>query len=338
MARNEQLIRQHKLLELLERYRFGRTLVELRDEVVDELGLTSLHTRSIRRDLEALRAAGIDVAPVESPRGTVWKTGPRFRGTHKIAVSASELIALSLGRDLLLPLVGTPFWTGVESFWNKIQESLPEGVWDHYRKYRRVLHVLGTPAKSYSPQKGILKTINRAILEHRVLEIQYQSLGQTKPRTRQIRPYAVVFFQASLYIVADACEVKTSEDPVRHLKLDRFLKARALDEWFQPRQGMDIESHLQSNIGIFSGGSPRNFRIRLSPHAGRWVSEEPWHTSQKLTQQANGRVLLTIQAAHEMEIIPRVLALGPEAEVLSPKSCRRQMDKMLQETLDKYRE
>ena len=54
MARNEQLIRQHKLLELLERYRFGRTLVELRDEVVDELGLTSLHTRSIRRDLEAL--------------------------------------------------------------------------------------------------------------------------------------------------------------------------------------------------------------------------------------------------------------------------------------------
>ena len=39
MARNEQLIRQHKLLQILERYRFGRTLKELRDELVDELGL-----------------------------------------------------------------------------------------------------------------------------------------------------------------------------------------------------------------------------------------------------------------------------------------------------------
>ena len=54
MARNEQLIRQHKLLQILERFRFGRTLTELRDELVEELGLTSLHTRSVRRDLEAL--------------------------------------------------------------------------------------------------------------------------------------------------------------------------------------------------------------------------------------------------------------------------------------------
>ena len=71
MARNEQLIRQHRLLQILERYRFGRTLPELRDELVDELGLTSLHTRSVRRDLEALQAAGIDLGVHDCPRGRV---------------------------------------------------------------------------------------------------------------------------------------------------------------------------------------------------------------------------------------------------------------------------
>ena len=110
MARNEQLIRQHKLLQILERFRYGRTLNELRDDLVDELGLTSLHTRSVRRDLEALQSAGVDVNASDAQRGRVWKLGPLFRGSHKITASATELIALSLGRDLLHPLAGTPFW------------------------------------------------------------------------------------------------------------------------------------------------------------------------------------------------------------------------------------
>ena len=55
VARNEQLIRQHKILQILERRRYGATLEDLRDSVVEELGLSSLHVRSIRRDLQNLR-------------------------------------------------------------------------------------------------------------------------------------------------------------------------------------------------------------------------------------------------------------------------------------------
>ena len=38
MARNEQLIRQHKILQILERVRYGKTLKELSDDLVEELG------------------------------------------------------------------------------------------------------------------------------------------------------------------------------------------------------------------------------------------------------------------------------------------------------------
>jgi predicted DNA-binding transcriptional regulator YafY len=333
MARNEQLIRQHKLLQILERYRFGRTLNELRDELVDELGLTSLHVRSVRRDLEALQAAGLDLASHDSARGRVWKLGPLFRGSHKITASATELIALSLARDLLTPLAGTQFWIGIESFWSKIRESLPGSVWDHYQKYRQVMLVLGVPAKSYEKQQGILKTINRAILEHRVVEIDYQPLGQTQPSTRRVEPYGIALYQGSLYIIADACEAAEDQHRVRHLKLDRFRKAVALDEWFKPRADFHIERHLRESIGIFSGGQSRNFRIRLSAYAARWLEEDPWHADQQLSPQDDGSVILSVNAAHDLEIIPRVLALGAEAELLSPASSRQ----VLVEILDRVR-
>lgn len=340
MARNEQLIRQHKILQILERVRYGKTLEEIRDDLVDELGLKSLHPRSVRRDLEALQAAGIDVDVHDSGRGRVWKLGPRAKSTYKITASATELIALSLGRDLLYPLAGTPFWIGIESFWNKIQEELPDAVTEHYQKYRQVLHVLGTPAKSYDKHDGMIKTFNRAILEHRVVEANYRPVG--KPvSTRKLEPLAIVFYQSSLYIIA-----KIPDDPdqaetdvasrIRHWKLDRFEKAVALDEWFKPPADFDLAQHLSRSVGIFSGRDYQNFRIRISEYAAQWVLEDPWHPEQQVTRLKDGGIELKLQASHELEIIPRVLSLGGEAEILAPASARKKIAEMIASMSDLY--
>ena len=336
MARNEQLIRQHKILQILERYRFGRTLDEIRDELVSDLGLQSLHTRSVRRDIEALQAAGIHIEDETVQRGRVWKLGAGGRGTYKISASATELIALSLGRDLLYPLAGTPFWLGIESFWNKMRDELPESVWQHYEKYRQALFVLGTPAKSYRQHQGILKTLNRAILEHRVVEIKYRPIGKPAS-TRRIEPYAIVFYHSSLYIIAAACEIEDRTERLRHWKLDRFLAATALDEWFKPPEDFDLESYLGQAVGIFAGSrQPREYRIRISAYAAPWVLEDPWQPEQKVVTQEDGSVIITVCAAHDLEVIPRVLALGAEAEILEPTTCREAVAEMVRKMNDIY--
>ncbi|MHB8972553.1 MAG: helix-turn-helix transcriptional regulator [Pirellulaceae bacterium] len=337
MARNEQLIRQHKILQILEDFRFGRSLEEIRDDLVSDLGLTSLHTRSVRRDLEALQAAGFDLAPHATQRGKVWKLGPRAKSTHKITASATELMALSMGRDLLYPLFGTPFWQGIESFWNKVRDELPASVADHYEKYRRILYVLGMPAKSYASKQGVLKVLHRAILEHRVVEADYQPPGRQATR-RRIEPYAIVFYQSSLYIIAAAQEIPVGEERLRHWKLDRFQRATILDEWFQTAADFRLEEYLGHSLGIFSGGKPKNFRIRISARAAPWVLEDPWHPEQQVKPRRDGGVELTVQAAHELEIIPRVLALGPEAEVLAPASCRQAIAHMVRSMAATYQD
>ncbi len=336
MPRNEQLIRQHKLLQLLERTRIGQTLEELREDMATELGLKSLHLKTVKRDLDALLAAGFDIEQQHlGQRGKVWRLGPKTRQAYRIQASATELIALSLGRDLLYPLAGTPFWHAIESFWNKLRDELPASVWKHYEAYRQVLYVRGLPAKSYERQHGTLSAIHRAIHEHRVVNAVYQPPGKD-PQERDIEPYAVVFYQGSLYIVAAAHEIPPGQDRIRHLKLDRFLKATPLDSFFQKPADFDLEAHLGSGIGIFSGGKARDFKIRISQRGARWVLEDPWHAEQKAEPQSDGSIILTVPAHHDLEIIPRVLALGSEAELLAPASCRQAIAAILQQLAKRY--
>lgn len=338
MARNEQLIRQHKILQILERVRFGKTLQELQADISDELGIKACHPRTLRRDLEALQAAGIDVDVHDSQRGKIWKLGPRAKTATKISFSASELIALSMGRQLMHPLAGTPFWSGIESFWSKVKEEIPSSVLAHYEKFQKTLRVLGVPAKSYEKQHGIIKTLNRGILEHRIVEITYQTPGNP-PKVRKIEPYTVVLFQSSLYIIAAACEVDDPESRVRSWKLDRFKKATILDAWFKEPEGLDLDEFVGNTMRMFVRNKKHaNYKIRITGAAVDWVAEDPLHAEQKVKKLSDGSVELTVSAVHHMEIIPRVLSMGVNAEIISPKSARLAMSEIVTQMAEKYHE
>lgn len=337
MARNEQLIRQHKILQILERVRYGRTLQEIQKDLVEELGLSSLHQRTVRRDLEALQAAGIDINVHDEQRGKIWKLGPRAKQATRVTCSATELIALSLGRQLMHPLEGTPFWMGIESFWNKIQEELPDPVLAHYEKYRKILRVQGLKTKNYDKKLGIIKTINRSILEHRTLEIVYQSMGK-EAKTRCIEPYEMCLHKSSLYVIAAASEVEDPETRVRVWKLDRFEKAKLLEVWFKEPEDLDLENFFGNELTIFHGSDePRDFVIKVAAKYSSALSEDPWHPEQVIERIDDDFVRLTVpNVTHEMEIMPQVMALGHEAELISPADVRKSMADVASEMMKLY--
>ncbi|MBA62966.1 MAG: WYL domain-containing protein [Planctomycetaceae bacterium] len=331
MARNDQLIRQHKLLQILERTRFGYTLNELRDSLIDELGLTSLHTRTLRRDIEALQSAGLDIVSRELERGRVWLLGETGSIAYQINATATELLALSVGRDLLNPLNGTFIGEGITSFWNRVREAVPDNIWQHYERVRQIMFVSGTPVKSYESHRGILKTLERAIIQHRWCRIGYSSLSHD-PSQRQISPRAIVFYNASLYVIAEETGVP---DQIRHWKLDRIQNAEILDRYFEPREN-DYHEYLETGIGIFANDTATIYEIVLSSSAAKWVQEEPWHPDQKLTPMDDAKYSLLVPGNHDMEIIPRVLALGQHAQIVAPESCRAAMIEIIQALLMNY--
>ncbi len=60
------------------------------------------------------------------------------------------------------------------------------------------------------------------------------------------------------------------------------------------------------------------------------------HPDQQVKELKDGSIELTVQAAHEMEIIPRVLNLGAHAEILAPASARQMMVEIVKQMAEKY--
>ena len=324
MARNEQLIRHHKILQVLEGLRFGATLAELRQTIVDELGLSSLHERTVRRDIEALQHAGFDIHATDSPRGRIWQAGDGVRQGFKVNASATELISLSLARELLMPLQGTPFWQGIESFWSKLLDEIPSSISNHYERHRDTLFVLGTTPKDYTEKLGILKTLQRGIQEHRHVEIVYQAPGKDA-ENRKLEPYATIVYISSIYIIAADAELPESASRVRHWKIDRVERAVALDSWFTLPEDLDLEREMQGQATLFAGNKKESYTILLTDPAAQRLREDPWYPDQHLEQGPDDAWTLRVDASHPLEILPRLLSLGSEAQLLEPKSARDQM-------------
>jgi predicted DNA-binding transcriptional regulator YafY len=339
--RYKQVARACKVLEILQSSRYGKSTRELADEVVRYMGLSGVSLKSIERDVKFWQGYGfpIDSHKTNDPeRRTVWKLDRSCIDLPKLQISVLELLAFAVGRELLLPLAGTPYWEGIQMLWNKMRESLPAPLWEHFERLRPSLVVRGVVAKDYADKEGMLSALNRAIYQHRVAEIGYQTLGQTRAEDRSIEPHAIVLFGGSVYVVAT--DAGSAQSEFKLFKLDRLSRVTPRDQHFKPREDFDPDELFGESVGVFHSGKPKRFRIRLTGHAARWVAEEPLHPKQIIRPAARavdpGDIELEIPSAYEEEIIARVLALGEQAELIEPASSRASIRRIAERLVERY--
>lgn len=336
-TRGKQTARQFKVLQLLQASRFGMTTRELRDSVVEELGLDSLHEKSIKRDIEHWQQAGFPIQRLETAnpeRPWIWKLDKSDQHVPRLPISVLELLAFAASRELLYPLAGTPYWDGVQRLWQRMRENTSDEVLELLDKQRTGLIVRGAPPKDYARQEGILSSLNRAVFEHRVTEIKYRTVRDKRPRKRTIEPHAIVLFNNNIYILA--AESDDGESIIKTFKLDRIAAVDLLDTRFKPHPDFDPEEFFDHSIGIFRTADPQRFRVRISPERAAWAIETALHPKQLLEPQADDSVIITIEQGYEEEVLPLVLSLGEHAELLEPKALRKKLRSIAEEMLRKY--
>ena len=198
MPRNDQVTRQLYLLVELENGR-GLTLQEMRERLPEEI---QRHDRTLRRDLEALEAAGFPITTDHVNGQTRWKLIEGFRRVPALSFSPTELMSLTFSRNLLKPLEGTEIQRSLSSALNKAAAALPPQGLEYVHEMERVFSVGLGPHKSYREHKDKIDRITEAISQARTAQMRYYSASRNATTRREVDPYRIWYAAGGLYLIA----------------------------------------------------------------------------------------------------------------------------------------
>ncbi len=180
--------------------------------------------------------------------------------------------------------------------------------------------------------EATFRHVASAVLGRRKLKFDYRARSTDEGTTRTVSPQRLTHYRDNWYL--DAWD--HGRDGLRSFALDRIVQAQIVEEPAEDRPEAELNTHLASSYGIFSGAPKAWATIRFSPHAARWVADEHWHSQQQGQWLNDGRYELKVPYSNSRELLMDVLKYGPDAEVVAPISLREEMKIMLQLAVGAY--
>jgi predicted DNA-binding transcriptional regulator YafY len=309
VPRGDQLTRQWKLVQLLSG-RIGRTLAQLSGE----LGVTK---RTVQRDIEVLTAAGFPVTS-EMRNGTVfWHFMEGFHAKAPVALTLAEQMALYFSKGLFKPLQGTPIYESLESAIQKIGAQLPPQSFKFLRGLDQGIAVSSFGLKDYSHSKQVIEALTRAVFHKLTARIAHRTVHHEQAIEREVDPYRLWYVNHGLYLVAH----DHLRNDLRVFAVERIQSVRLTNRRFEIPDDFDFEKFKQTAFNMI-WGEPQEVKIRFSPSQAPYIRERTWHSSQKIEDEPDGSIVLTLRVADLWEVKRWLIGFGSDAEVLEPEELR----------------
>ena len=286
---------------------------------IEELAVKFESTPSqIFKDLEMLFMCGLpgythlELIDMELEEDYVAIRNPQNLGKPR-KLSRIETTSLTLGLDLLIPLIG--------------DARLKQKAVDLRLRFTRLLNEEAEPIASVIQGSGERAGENDRLIAHALaqqssLEISYRSASTDEISTRVIFPISTYMERDHLYTIA-YCS-KAGEE--RHFRHDRILSARAIEAGNAPSQSHVKVNEKRDLLEVKAVLATRN-RYFLEAHRSIVKSVAP-----------HGADLLATFSIGDYEwLLRELIALPGRVEVLGPPEFIAEFHRRLDAVLSQYR-
>ncbi|MCR4287455.1 MAG: WYL domain-containing protein [Deltaproteobacteria bacterium] len=315
--REKNLIKLIKTIDLLGRHN-GATIQEL------EEGL-GIDRRSVYRAIKVVEELDIPVYDDKDPleKSKRWKIEESYLKrlpNHllpELNLTLSEIISLYLLKSEGRIYRNTDIGRKMDSAFNKIGLASSDGLASKLDKIKSLFTLTSKFTKDYSGKEKVIDTLTRAMLEQKRCAVKYHSFGTDTKKEFEIDPLSFFDNNGGLYLFVNtpAC------GNIRILAVERIEKISVTDASFEYPEGFNPEERLNSAFDIVYD-DPIDVKVWFSAAQARYVKERRWAKGQRIKEQADGSIILSMKTSGSWDVKKWVLSYGPDAKVLEPAKLR----------------
>jgi predicted DNA-binding transcriptional regulator YafY len=216
----------------------------------------------------------------------------------------------------LLPVEGKALVAAIDL----IGEHIPEGSLQSARE--KIVAALGEDpmeqglqvAHAASDDADLARLVSTAIVEHRLIELEYFKENEDEISHRTVEPYALTNGREGWYV---AC-FDPERDGMRHFRLDRIKRAEISDDTFEPRPEVDPAAEVDGWLRTGEVEASRTARVWVSPERARWARE----ARRVVSERTDGSVVVELSFAGVDWLVREILKEAGDAAVLEPADAR----------------
>jgi len=334
MPVNRNALIRYKTIDLCLQNRYRRwTLDDLIDACSEALyeyeGIDKgVSRRTVQMDIQLMRSDKLGYnAPIVVLEKKYYNYEDPDYSIMNIPLSEGDLDKLTETVDFLKQFKGFSHFRELESMVQKLEDHI------YSQKVNR------KPVIDFEKNedlKGIefLERLYQAIIRKNILEITYQSFTARQAGTFVFYPYMLKEFRNRWFMIGS----KNNALPLFNLAIDRIIDVRNTEKVFSDEIGFDAEAYYKNVIGVTvnPGAKAESIVLFVTRKHAPYVLTKPLHPSQKLIDDNEYGITVSLEVQHNFELEKEILGLGDGVVVLSPDRLRANINERLTNALDLY--
>ncbi len=201
-----------------------------------------------------------------------------------------------------------------------IGEHLPEGSLTSARE--KIVAALGEDpmeqglqvAPTAGDDSEVARLVSKAIVQRRMIEIDYYKENEDEMSPRTVEPYALTNGREGWYVAS----YDPAREGVRHFRLDRIKRAAVTAKKFKPRPEVDPAAEVDGWLRTGEVPASASARVWVSPERARWARE----ARRVVEEYPDGSVVVELSFAGIDWLAREILKEAGDAAVLEPEDAR----------------